>query len=286
MVKPVQLPCVAALLPELREHIGAAATVNWVEVTGSTNADVLMLLREEMESQAWDTRTSRPIILGSHTQTAGRGQRGRRWEAATGQAILMSIGWHCRIPFPGLGLAALSLGHAALDAIATDLSSKNQSRLRLKWPNDLQIEDRKLGGILVETVTRGQDLMVVAGLGVNLEAPQQLSDSLQRPIASWAELEASIRPATLICRLVQHWLSAFDSLRCLKEGFDPSLPSRHAPRDSLKDRCIEVLDRPGDCTFTAKGIDGYGHLLLQNRDKKLEPLAHGSVRLVQESTQC
>ncbi len=95
---------------------------------------------------------SRPIgsaVVAEH-QEAGRGRLGRRWEAPPGTALLASfvLRYHA--------LAPLAAGVAAAEACGP--------AVRLKWPNDLLLEGRKLGGILVEAV--GDRCLV--GIGVNL----------------------------------------------------------------------------------------------------------------------
>ena len=95
---------------------------------------------------------SRPIgtaVVADH-QKAGRGRLGRLWEAPPGTALLVS----CVLPFHPL--APLAAGVAAAVACGP--------RVRLKWPNDLLLGGRKLGGILVEASGR----RCVVGIGINL----------------------------------------------------------------------------------------------------------------------
>lgn len=89
------------------------------------------------------------VVLAEH-QTAGRGRLGRRWEAPPGSAFLAS--WVMRAHT----LAPLAAGVAAATACS--------ERTRLKWPNDLLLDGRKLGGILVERA----DQKDVVGTGINL----------------------------------------------------------------------------------------------------------------------
>jgi BirA family transcriptional regulator, biotin operon repressor / biotin---[acetyl-CoA-carboxylase] ligase len=89
------------------------------------------------------------IVIADH-QTSGRGRLDRRWEAPPGAALLVSF---VLAPNPVLSLAA---GVAAAEACGP--------RIRLKWPNDLLLDERKLGGILVEA-TRDK---AVCGIGINL----------------------------------------------------------------------------------------------------------------------
>lgn len=102
------------------------------------------------------------IVIADH-QTAGRGRLDRRWEAPSSAALLVSF---VVSPDPVLSLAA---GVAAAEACGP--------HVRLKWPNDLLLDGRKLGGILVEaTPTKA-----VVGIGINLTWAPDGAAKLERP---------------------------------------------------------------------------------------------------------
>lgn len=102
------------------------------------------------------------IVLANH-QTAGRGRLERRWEAPSGTALLVSF---VLAPNPLLSLAA---GVAAAEACGPDV--------RLKWPNDLLLHDKKVGGILVETTPD----RAVCGIGINLTWAPEGAARLEQP---------------------------------------------------------------------------------------------------------
>ena len=102
------------------------------------------------------------IVVAEH-QTAGRGRHDRRWEAPPGTALLASFVLATR---PLLSLAA---GVAAAEACGPDV--------RLKWPNDLLLEGRKLGGILVETTPA----KAIVGIGINLSWAPDGAAKLDQP---------------------------------------------------------------------------------------------------------
>src|SRR5438067_7343724 len=89
------------------------------------------------------------VVIADH-QTRGRGRMNRRWEAPPGAALLVSF------VLPTNPLLSLAAGVAAAEACGP--------RVRLKWPNDLLIAERKLGGILVETTGD----KAICGIGINL----------------------------------------------------------------------------------------------------------------------
>src|SRR5262245_17469457 len=102
--------------------------------------------------------------LLAEEQTAGRGSRGRAWHSSPG-GLWLSVLY--RLPSPGgVELLSLRLGllvAAALEGTAPELP------VMLKWPNDLILRDRKLGGILCEARWQGESLAwVAAGLGLNV----------------------------------------------------------------------------------------------------------------------
>jgi len=122
------------------------------------------------------------VVVADH-QTQGRGRMERRWEAPPGTALLVSFVLE---PNPLLSLAA---GVAAAEACGP--------RVRLKWPNDLMLDDRKLGGILVEATAH----KAVCGIGVNLTwAPEgaamldqprdEVLERLRRQIGQWTAAPA------------------------------------------------------------------------------------------------
>lgn len=124
------------------------------------------------------------IVVADH-QTAGRGRLDRRWEAPPGTALLVSF---VLAPRP---LLSLALGVAAAQACGPEV--------RLKWPNDLLLEGRKLGGILVETTPQ----KAVCGIGINLTwAPEgaamlgaprdELLDRLRDQVGEWTAADDAV----------------------------------------------------------------------------------------------
>jgi BirA family transcriptional regulator, biotin operon repressor / biotin---[acetyl-CoA-carboxylase] ligase len=102
------------------------------------------------------------IVVADH-QTAGRGRHDRRWEAPAGTALLVSFVLE-RNP-----LLSLAAGVAAAQACGPSV--------RLKWPNDLMVGERKLGGILVETTAD----RAICGIGINLTSAPQGAAMLNQP---------------------------------------------------------------------------------------------------------
>lgn len=166
-----------------------------VEETGSTNADLLGAL---------DT-LSGPRLLVAKSQTAGRGRAGRSWLSLKGRSLTFSLAWSFRLPVHALIGLPLAVGVSLAESLAAF-----QVEVRLKWPNDILHQGRKLAGILIETATvKGlphDASWAVIGIGINMGLPAGMAAEIGRPVASipWlAELEHDMLMATLLSDLAE-----------------------------------------------------------------------------------
>jgi biotin-[acetyl-CoA-carboxylase] ligase BirA-like protein len=129
-------------------------------------------------------------IVIADNQTAGRGRSGARWESEPGQGIWMTLIERPRDP-SALDVLSLRVGLGAaraLDLFATE-------PVRIKWPNDLFSEEKKLGGILIEARWRDLDLEWVAiGLGVNVRRPAVIDAASLEPGTSRIEVLSELIP--------------------------------------------------------------------------------------------
>ncbi len=158
--------------------LGTLAVPSWrevrvVAVTGSTNADVLALAAAGEPAG---------LVLVAEEQTAGRGRLDRTWTAPAGSGLTLSVLVRpVREPADASWLPLLA-GLAAAEAVR----STTGLDVALKWPNDLVIGSRKLGGVLAE---RGADAVAV-GLGLNVSLT---AGELPDPAATSVLLEGSAR---------------------------------------------------------------------------------------------
>ena len=134
--------------------------IQFVAQTDSTNTQLL---------QRAGRRSMHRQVLVADVQTAGRGQRGRQWQANAGDAVLMSVAWEFERSQRLDGLS-LAVGVAVCRALAAHLGG----RAKLKWPNDVLIdESHKLAGILIETVLGPfSTRTAIIGVGLNLRTPR------------------------------------------------------------------------------------------------------------------
>jgi BirA family transcriptional regulator, biotin operon repressor / biotin---[acetyl-CoA-carboxylase] ligase len=197
-------------------------------------------------------------LVTATEQTAGRGRQGRTWAAPPGSALLCSLVLRDYDP-----LLPLRAGLAVAD-LAGDAA-------RVKWPNDVLLDARKLAGILVEA--RPQDGWAVLGIGVNVavdlaDLPPALRDrsaTLGRPRD---QLEPTLTELldTLRDRLAEPPHAALQTLRA---------------RDALRDRPVRWADGEG----IGAGIDDAGALLVRLPGGAVRTLDAGEVHLGQEHEQ-
>lgn len=136
---------------------------------GSTNS---VLLAEKA--------LARPVLLIADEQTRGRGRRGRRWHAAPGEGLTLSLAAALRRPLRELVALPLVAGVA----VARALHVLGVARAALKWPNDIMLDGAKLGGILVETKSLNGAVKAVIGVGINLRGAAALRVRLRREVAA------------------------------------------------------------------------------------------------------
>lgn len=139
-----------------------------------------------------DERSAAPVLLAAELQTAGRGRHGRRWRSARGAGATFSM----RRPMncDQRRLAGLSVAVGISSARA--LRKLGARGVALKWPNDLMVNRRKLGGILIETrpLPRPDDRpstpgsMVIVGIGINCRAQPRFGAHLSRGVAALDEV--------------------------------------------------------------------------------------------------
>lgn len=143
------------------------------------------------------------LAIRADRQTAGRGSRGRGWESPVGN-LYLSVLLRPKEPVARVGQWALLAAVALAEAIAPRLP--DPSLLRVKWPNDLLLGERKLAGILLDSVADGSDgiTWLVIGMGANLAA----SPNLDRPTGSVADVAAPPDPAAIAAATLDrlaHW---------------------------------------------------------------------------------
>jgi BirA family transcriptional regulator, biotin operon repressor / biotin---[acetyl-CoA-carboxylase] ligase len=165
---------------ELSESLGQnviGRRIIVLESTRSTNDFLRQMLTPELPEG---------FVVFAEEQTAGRGQRGNRWESAPHQGLWFSVLLRPQIPLN----ESPRLTNWAAQAVAATIRGATGLEPTVKPPNDIYLGERKVAGVLVETKAgRGSDFTAIAGIGVNLnQAPEDFPDELRARAGSLAQV--------------------------------------------------------------------------------------------------
>ncbi len=258
---------ITAELTRLGSRLGP---VTALESTASTNDDARALARQGAPHGA--------VVLAD-AQTAGRGRGSHRWHSPPGESVYASLVWRPRVDPSRLALLALAVGVGVARTVDRHL---DVPRARIKWPNDVYVDDRKIAGVLVEASLGSGAPLAIVGVGLNVLVrgfPPELASiatslaqvsthALDRNVVA-ADLLASIEAA---CRELEEAVSS-DAVAGAS-----SVLEELARRDWLLGRAVHV----GEVVGTAAGIDAEGRLLVRRADGHVEVVVSGEVSLVVE----
>jgi BirA family biotin operon repressor/biotin-[acetyl-CoA-carboxylase] ligase len=207
-------------------------------------------------------------VVVADTQTAGRGRRGRPWHDEPGGSVLASIVVRPRLAvrdLPKLSLVAALAVAEAIEAVASLAP-------RLKWPNDILVNGRKIAGILLESRVAAEPVVVV-GIGINLgqrafpSALTATATSVRIESGRTVQREAMLEAA----------LAAFDVWRAALEGQGFA---------AVRARWLELADTIGravsseECVGIATDLDAEGALVVRDHAGRLHHVVAGELGAV------
>lgn len=229
----------------LRQWMPRGVTLEVLAVADSTNTRLLE------QGGAED-----PQVLLAELQTGGRGRRGRVWVSPFGANLYLSIGWTFAHWPPALSALSLAVGVSCarvLRGLGVDIG--------VKWPNDLWVAGRKLGGILIEPRGEtGGPCRAVIGVGLNLAmSASQATDIAQPWISLNQVLSTPIARNVLAVELIG---ALFAALRQFESsGFDSFLAD-WSHFDLTANRNVRIESIP-PLNGVARGIDASGALIVE-----------------------
>lgn len=208
-------------------------------------------------------------------QTAGRGQRGNTWESAPGENITMSILLRPHgIPIASQFIISQIIAVAVRRVLQRHLPSQTVS---IKWPNDIYVADRKIGGILIQcTHAAGLVSQVIAGLGINVNQTRFNTDA-PNPVSLKQLLSVDTPLAPLAEEIIREILTLLDSHtpEALLDRPTPEAitPDFHTPEAITAEYLDNLWRRHGihpyhdklrnlDILATFHSINPWGHILL------------------------
>ena len=248
-----KLPQAIELLDENRVLAAIGAQRAWFNVqildeVASTNT---YLMQHKDSAHA--------TCVAAHVQTHGKGRRGRTWVSQLGASLTFSLLWRFQCGAAALSGLSLAVGVALIRA----LNSLSVNNVQLKWPNDVLVEGKKLAGILIELQgdLEGPSAAVI-GVGVNLNLPKNVLDSIDQPAIDLANASIKhVNQSELLGVILKHLadvLSSFETHGFI--GLRDEWLSYHA----YENKPVRMLLPNGtDVHGIVKGVADDGILLVQ-----------------------
>lgn len=252
-----RLPPGFALLSagKLRQHLGASPfSIEMVDSMASTNSALLK------------STAAPPHVLIAEHQHAGRGRMGRTWQARLGGSLTFSLSWRFACGVAQLSGLSLVIG-VILARVLDDLGVQ----VRLKWPNDVLLDGRKLAGILIEmSGDLADSATVIIGMGLNLN----LGDAHD---PSFADLRALDLPERewILAKILQEAARVLPLFA--QQGF-AAFQDEWNRRHAWMGKDVTILAAQ-PVHGRALGVNTAGALLLQMADGKTQAIFAGDVSL-------
>lgn len=254
---PIQLLDEQAILSQVEQ-----GNVSVIPVIDSTNQYLLERMHDMPSGAA----------CIAEYQQAGRGRRGRQWFSPFGANLYMSMYWRLEQgPAAAMGLS-LVIGII----MAETLRSLGADEVRVKWPNDIYLNDRKLAGILVElTGKTGDAAQIVIGAGINLAMRTADASQINQGWINLQEAGVMLNRNELAARLINRLREALPLFE--QEGLAPFV-TRWAALDNFINRPVKLLIGEREVHGIARGVDSQGGLLLE-QDGEIKSWVGGEISL-------
>ncbi|HEY0922586.1 bifunctional biotin--[acetyl-CoA-carboxylase] ligase/biotin operon repressor BirA [Rheinheimera pacifica] len=237
----------AAKISQLRQS--GSPTILVQNITDSTNSQLMQKVQDGLVNEPGYT-------LVAEAQTAGRGRRGRNWYSPFAASLYFSMYWKLE---QGIQ-AAMGLSLVVAIAIARLLKQQYQVDAKVKWPNDVYVDGKKLCGILVELAGQAHaGCDVIIGIGMNIRLPQQALDNIDQQYIDLAYASGQAIDRNLLVALLQQRLIMLltefthNGFRCFVDEFNQY--------NQYRDKAVKLIGNT-EVQGICLGVDKQGALLV------------------------
>lgn len=239
----------------------AFAHICVLDVIDSTNAEAIRRINAGQEARQ---------IVVALSQSAGRGRRGRHWLSPAGAGIYLTFTWDFAESVTALQALSLVTAISVQQAIA----GQGLSNVQLKWPNDILVAEQKLAGILLETCNTEKGVVIVFGVGINLDLPDETITQIDRPITDMRRAGSQQADlSVLLTELLQRWQRNVAIFQV--QGFAPFMDSWNE-LDSYNGREVTVSGGTRHWQGVSQGVDETGALVVLT-DDGIQQISGGEV---------
>lgn len=206
------------------------------------------------------------IYIAEH-QTKGRGRGGNRWICPAGGGLLFSLVLDPDVECEHWYKMSLAVGMAIVDVL-DDMGLV----AKLKWPNDIYVEDKKLAGILIENV----DGFLIVGVGLNVSVDEFPEEVVNRATSLCQIIEEKVEREVLLSKIVS---AIFENGSLISEGFG-HLRERVMSCFYLKDHQVSMVVNVDKLEGSVIGLSEKGYLLLKNEDGLAEICQASDIKII------
>ena len=223
----------------------------------------LFFCEETDSTNAWAGREGKKgaadgSLYLAEIQRAGRGRRGRVWDTQAGTSVAMSLLLRPQLPADRLSMLTLVMGLAAAEGI----EQASGLHTGIKWPNDLVAGGRKLCGILTET-SSGMDYVVI-GMGININVPSFPEELQDKATSVFLELGKKVSREAIVAEILLSFEKYYPIF--LQRGDLSQLSEAYQELLVNQGQQVLVQDPSGSYTGQALGINDRGGLLVRRED--------------------
>ena len=208
--------------------------------------------------------------ITADVQTAGRGRFNRVWLSPKGENILATFFFTLPKHSPILSHVGQILGLSCAAVL-----ERHGFSPQIKWVNDILLEEKKVAGILAETVTLDNSMGVAVGIGININMKQEALDVIDQPATSLAALSGRAWSVQeLLGELTQQFVLDLNTLKTA--GFSPF----HKQYDKLiayKGKTVTCSNGSALVTGICRSVDQEGQLLIELPSGKIEKIFSGEL---------
>lgn len=236
-----------------------------LEIAGSTNTYARQLIEAN--------RPESGMVISSSFQYSGRGQGIHQWDSESGKNLLCSYIFYPQIPVSHLFILNKMIAcavHQCLEKLTGNIE------LKIKWPNDILVNNRKIAGMLVETGIKGDEISYcIAGIGINVN--QEIFRTFYPEAVSVKMLTGENTELDLVLGVLNKSLSNW--YKVLNESHE-KVNEYFINQLYLVNLQTNFIIRGNSVTAVITGADNEGRLLMRTANDEILKLKHGEFQYV------
>jgi len=239
----------------------------------STNSDLM----QKLSAGQAQLTCVQPTCVATNFQTAGRGRRGRNWQAGLGASLTFSVFWRFQCGASALSGLSLAVGVALIRAF----KKMGVPQAKLKWPNDIVVKNQttieKLAGILIELQGDMEGpTSAVIGIGINLNLPDQIKNKIDQPATDLTILQSKFNANSLLASVLHELANVLNQFE--QQGFT-SLRDEWISHHAYQDEMVKMLHPNGSETIGKVSNVAEDGVLLVATEAGVQRFSSGEISL-------